>query len=322
VTSATLEFIHLASLVAVFLLAVFLLREVPSWTVIAIIGVTATFAAFVAIADFAGVSPVLELVRGLIPRSEESRAVGLFSNSNYFGFFAAQSLTLLVALLPRARPAGRLLIGAAVVIVATGLLLSFSRGALLGAGTGLLALVALRRPRLALALVVGAVLAVLVLYPVFLAFRLEISSGSADLKAYIDQQRSEHWREGALGAGIQMFLSAPILGLGFGMFQFLSPPYIGYSPATYSHDQWLDLLAEQGLVGVAFMLAIVASVVIALRRSTHPLRDAALAMLIAYAVESLFINSLTSVQISGPLFLVLAVVLARMPEGDQGRRGP
>jgi O-antigen ligase len=316
VTSATLEFIHLASGIGVFLVAVYLLRTVPSWPILAITGAMAVLAAVVAIADFAGVSPVLGLVGGLVPPSEESRAVGLFSNSNYFGFFSAQVLILLVATLSVVRPAGRILVGIAIATVTMGLVLTFSRGGLLGAGTGLLVLLALRRPRAALILLGVAVVAVVVLYPVFLALRLDVSAGSTDLAAYIDQQRSEHWREQALGAGIQMFLSAPIFGLGFGMFQFLSPPYIGYSPATYSHDQWLDLVAEQGLVGLGFMIAILTSTTVALRRSTHPLRYGALAMLAAYAVESLFINSLTSIQISGPIFLVLALVLARAPDDD------
>ena len=321
VTSGFLEFIHLASGVGVFIIAVYLFRTVPAWPILAILGATAVFAAVIAIGDFAGVSAILGLFRGLLPPAEESRAAGIFSNSNYYGFFSAQVLILLVGLLPQARPSGRVLAGIAIAVVGIGLAVSFSRGGFLGAGTGLFVLVALRRPRLALALLAAAIVAVLVLYPVFLALRLEVSAGSTDLKAYLDQQRSEHWREQAFGAGIAMFLSAPILGLGFGMFQNISPQYIGFSPATYSHDQWLDLVAEQGVVGLAFMLLIIATVVVALRRSSHPLRSAALAMVAAYAVESLFINSLTSIQISGPIFLVLGLVLAHRP-GDESRWRP
>jgi len=207
------------------------------------------------------------------------------------------------------------------VLVAIGLFLTLSRGGYLGAAVGLFALLALRRPRAALALAGAAVLAVLVLYPVFLALRLEISAGAADLGAYLDQQRSDHWRELAFGAGIQMFVGAPVFGIGFGMFQFLSPAYIGFSPATYSHNQWLDLLAEQGLVGAGFMAASLGSLLVALRRATSALRLGAMAMLAAYAVESLFINSLTSTQLSGPLFLVLAAALSRGPgEAPAGER--
>jgi O-antigen ligase len=313
-TSATLEFIHMASGVGVFLIAVYLFRTVPAWPILAITGAMATLAAIVAIADFGHVTSIVGLFSGLAPLPDEARAAGLFSNSNYFAFFSSQVLILLIAMLGTTRRASRLLVGVAVVAVAVGLALSLSRGGYLGAGTGLFVLLWLRNRRAAIALLVAAILAVLVLYPVFLAFRLTISAGSTDLSAYLDQQRSEHWREQAFGAGIQMFLGSPVLGVGFGMFQFLSPAFIGFSPATYSHDQWLDLLAEQGIVGVGFMLAIIASLMVALRHATHPLRNAAIAMLVAYAVESLFINSLTSIQISGTIFLVLALVLARRPD--------
>ena len=319
--SATLEFIHLASGVGVFLVAVYLFRTVPGWPIVAITVGVAVVAALVAIADFFAIGPVLELVSGLRPPSEEARAAGLFSNSNYFGFFSAQVLTLLVAMIPVTRRWGRMLTVLATIAVAVALALSLSRGAYVGAAVGVFVLIALRRPRMALALLGAAIIAVLVLYPVFLALRIEVSAGSTDPKAYLDLQRSEHWRQQAFGAGIEMFLSSPVFGLGFGMFQFLSPEFIGFSPATYSHNQWLDLLAEQGLVGVGFMLATLASLGVALRRSTHPYAAAAIAMVVAYAVESLFINSLTSIQASGPIFIVLALVLARRPDETlRGRR--
>jgi O-antigen ligase len=321
VSSATLEFIHLASGVGVFLLGVYLFRTVPVRPILRLLTVTAVLAALIAIAEFTGVGTLPSLLGGLGGTAGEGRAHSFFSNSNYFAFFSAQALVMLVELVAIERRARRATAAAAAVLVAIGLVLTLSRGGYLGGAVGLFVLLALRRPRAALALAGAAVLAVLVLYPVFLAFRLEISAGAADLGAYLDQQRSEHWRELAFGAGIQMFLGAPVFGIGFGMFQFLSPAYIGFSPATYSHNQWLDLLAEQGLVGMGFMLATLTGLVVALRRSTHALRLGALAMLAAYAVESLFINSLTSVQISGPLFLVLAAALSRGPaEGPAGER--
>ena len=315
--SATLELIHLASGVVTFMVAVYLLRRVPEGAILAILVVGAAVSGLVAIADFASIGPILSLVDGLRPASLESRAAGFFSNSNYLGFFAAQSVVLLVAVFALARGAARLLIGAAIVLILGGLVLSFSRGGLLGLAVGLFVLLALRRPRLALTLAIVTAALLVVVYPLFLQVRLEVSAGATDPRAYLDQQRSEHWREQALGAGIQMFLSAPVQGIGFGMFQVISPQYVGFSPATYSHDQWLDLLAEQGIIGLMFMAGIIVSLVIALRRSTHRLAPAALALLAAYAAESLFINSLTSIQISGTLFLVLAIVLARPEPGPE-----
>jgi O-antigen ligase len=119
----------------------------------------------------------------------------------------------------------------------------------------------------------------------------------------------ERARAVAIQAGLDLWRSQPLFGVGFGAFQFLSPQF-GATVATYSHNQWLSILAEQGIVGLSMILGIVLLTGATLWRSTHPLRATALAMLVAYMVGSLFINSGPDPQISSLTWIVLGAVFA------------
>jgi len=94
------------------------------------------------------------------------------------------------------------------------------------------------------------------------------------------------------------------------VFHFVSPAFVGASPATYSHNQYVNILAEQGVVGIAMVAGIVVMLLLRLWRSTHPLRGAAIAMICAYLIQSTFINSTTSFQISGLTWLTMAAALS------------
>ena len=112
-----------------------------------------------------------------------------------------------------------------------------------------------------------------------------------------------------MDAGVAMFLASPVFGVGFGVFQFLSPAYVGASQATASHNAYIQILAEQGLVGMLVVASFMVMLVVALIRSVSPLRGAALAMLSCYLIQSWFINSTTSIQVSGLTWLTMAAAL-------------
>jgi len=101
-----------------------------------------------------------------------------------------------------------------------------------------------------------------------------------------------------------------VFGVGYGAFHFLSPRFVGGSPVTYAHDWYVNVLAEQGVIGTIAFGAIVAWLVLAISRSDHPLRQTALALVTGYAVSSFFIDSVPSVSISIVAWLTAAAVLA------------
>ena len=96
-----------------------------------------------------------------------------------------------------------------------------------------------------------------VIYPAFLNARLNVSYGDAsDPNATIGQNESDLTRRIVFGAGISLFESSPIGGVGFGQFQFLSPLHVSGSDVTYPHNAYLRILAEQGILGVAAFIAL------------------------------------------------------------------
>jgi O-antigen ligase len=191
---------------------------------------------------------------------------------------------------------------------------------LLAAFAGLLVLVGLRSRRAAVALAIVGGLAAFALYPIFLEARIGGALTPGD--AY-DLLRSEQSRATVAAAAFAMFASSPLFGVGFGVFHFLSPAYTGVSAivATYSHNQVLNTLAEQGLVGIVLFAAVVLLATVALAKSRSPFRRGALAMGVTYLVLSLSVNSTTSFQSSSLIWLVMAAALAPVPseQADQDK---
>lgn len=157
------------------------------------------------------------------------------------------------------------------------------------------------------------------LYPAFLDARL---GGSVSPRESYDLAAGEGARETMATAGIAMFATNPVFGVGFGMFQFISPSYISgkATDTTYSHDQYLSVLAEQGIVGVLIVGSLIAITTVAVVRSTSPLRDTAIAMGATYLTVSLFLHTATVFQSSSLIWLVLAATLAGRPRGTMPRR--
>ena len=273
------------------------------------------------------------------------RAFGTFGQPNPFGGF--MGIALPVALmcacsqcqrLWRAwRGQHRLDRGAALcvaasclacLLIAAGLLASWSRGAWLGAAVALLAMLIALPRRVAhgvlLALLIAALVAVAWssgLLPDSIVSR--ITSFASDLVVVRDArgvnidpdnfaviERLAHWQ-----AALNMAADAPLLGAGLGSYEPLYTQYrlINWEAALgHAHNHYLNMLAETGALGLAayvgFWLAIIAATW-HLRR--HPDRDArfmAVGMLGSWLYiathslfDKLFVNN---------LFLHIGVLLA------------
>jgi O-antigen ligase len=111
-------------------------------------------------------------------------------------------------------------------------------------------------------------------------------------------------------AALPLFLSDPIFGVGFGLYHFASAIYLSGNPTTYAHSWYLDVLAEQGLVGV--VLAAIASWLLVVRvLRAPPMRLwLALAILVAYAIGCAFTESPPYLPTSGVAWLAVGGALA------------
>lgn len=317
--SAALQVIRIGTAVGIFAVAVYLFRWLSPAPVLAVALLGATIAAALALGAYVDPGLVAPLDGVLSEAASAGRASGGFSNANYLGFFMTQASILAVGLWPATRRGHRPLLAIAIALVVAALVFSFSRNAYLGVIVGLTALTATRSPRAAVVLLIASVVAAVVLYPAFLEAR--VGGDVLDPDAIGQREQSENWRRLALGAGFSLFLTAPLFGVGFGVFHHLSPPYIGASPATYSHNAFVQVLAEQGLVGSIMVGVIGIALLVSLARTQTVLGRTALAMFIAYLVQSLFINSFTSLHISGLTWLTTAAAVSAMGRRPMGREG-
>jgi O-antigen ligase len=282
--------------------------------ILATVLVSATIAALVGIGAFLVGPSVGVPIHGLLSLEVfDTRAFGPFYNSNYLGFFVTQSLLLAIGWAVVSRGVGRILLFALAAIAAAALVATFSRGSLIGAAVGIVLLAFMHSRRMAVVALALVAVGVVVLYPIFLGTRLDITFGDTSSLAYADQTRSEQWRLASIAAGWGLFKEQPIFGIGFGAFHFLSPWFVGSSPVTYAHDWYVDVIAEGGIVGSVMFAAISIWLVVALWRADHPLRNTALAMTAAYAVSSFFIDSVPAIPVSIVTWLTIAAVLAPRP---------
>ncbi len=273
----------------------------------------AVFAAALAVVTFT--APATGLLGNLLGVSDANgRVVGPFADPNYFGLFEATAITAATALVLVVRSTtARLLLAGVILVIALSMIVSLSRGAMLAALVGLLGLAVSRSWRLGAFAVVAALVLVLFAYPWFVQWRVTADSGGVSAQAYTVLAQSDEGRIAAGLAGPQMFLTSPILGIGFGHYPFVSAHYVGYS--IESHDWYMNVLAEQGLAGIVLWLSMLISTGVALWRSTRAARLVGISVLATYAVGSAFLQPPDSVQTSA--FAVIAIAAALV-----GRWGP
>lgn len=260
--------------------------------------------------------------------SQTGRLAGLF-DPNYFAASLLPALLVALFLLLAPGPRrGRILVGAVAAIDLIAFVLTQSRGGLVGLGVALVAAVALAgraRPRvLALVLVIAA--AGLGYYVLAAPSHVTSSSSSG---------RSDEWRI----AG-RMFAGHPLGGVGLGNFGVVEP---SYSTQTLNldrvrfvvnfrqrvHNTYLEVAAEEGVVGVALLLLVLGA---AIRYSGRSLAGLARARdelepwargLVAGAVGMLTAYFFLSAQWEKQLWLVLGLlavvpaVVRRPAEGEE-----
>jgi putative inorganic carbon (hco3(-)) transporter len=206
-----------------------------------------------------------------------------------------------------------MLYGVSTIIIAAGLLVSWSRGAWIGFGGALVMLLIFAPPHrwmgialVTLGLVGGLFAAQIGLLPASVVSRL--SDFSQDLTSiqdvrgqvisdanYAVLERLAHWQ-----AAVGMATDHPWLGIGFGSYETAYPQYQLMNwrfPLGHAHNYYLNLLAETGIIGLIGYLAawitIFGLTIRALRRATGLRWGLALGLLGTWthlSVHSLFDN--------------------------------
>ncbi len=292
--------------------------------------------------------------RGFLLFGSYMRAYGTFAQPNPYGGYLGLLLPLAYAialtqwrawLRPAGRPAlvDRLLWPlalAAGAIMAAALVMSWSRGALLGliAGAGLAALALARRAWPAFLGVALLLLATLPIWgplaPTSYLARLDNTTAylGQDLALVeIDDdnfaiiERLAHW-----DAAWQMFSRSPWLGVGIGQYAVVYPEVAlprWQDPLGHAHNYYLHTLAETGLLGLAAYLTLLASALALAWRRTRAagpwpraLALGALGMLghllVHSAVDNLYVQDLYLLvaMILGMLVVPLPATQPRMDE--------
>jgi O-antigen ligase len=230
------------------------------------------------------------------------RLTGLGLNPNYVG--AALALPL-VAAAGLARFSRSWLWLMPAVVCACALLETRSRGAFVMAAAGLTCVLLAARPLRYKVLIAVAVLTFTAMLPGTLGSmegNLTGSRTATELTA-----NSEVRMQAALLA-VRVALDHPLRGIGYAMF----PEYARSSSALgiyiNTHNDYLRLAAESGLVTLVLLLALL-WLGLARRYTAHHVVLQALG--VAYATGLLFANALTDLVISTPFWISLGCLLAR-----------
>jgi O-antigen ligase len=244
--------------------------------------------------------------------ADANRGIGPFGNPNYFGVFEAIGIVTAVGLMFGTRSVRlRWVLLAASVVLGIGVALSLSRGAIIALAAGLACLAFSRaRARIAVGIAAGLLVAGVVLFPIFLDWRLSITDGSDSAASYSALAQSDAGRQGAVLAGPQLFLTSPLFGIGWGHYSEMSVQFTGPGNSIVAHNWYMSVLAEQGTVGIVLTTMLLVALVAALRTRPRFPRSVGFGALGAYAVGSLFLEAPTTFETSVLPILVIVAALA------------
>ena len=191
-------------------------------------------------------------------------------NQNDFAFILATSLPLMFFLLSGSRLLQRVIVLGAIGLSSAAILLSLSRGALVGIAAGFIVFVLTDRRRLKVVLTAGAlgvIATVLVIHSNPQRFHQALF-----LKQQVAQE-NETTRLQAWDAAGRLATDHPLLGVGPGNFQFfynkLTGWPVGSLTLTVAHNALLDVAAE---LGIAAMCLLALYLVLSFTRLTAELR--------------------------------------------------
>jgi len=189
---------------------------------------------------------------------------GPFINHNHFAGYLELVMPLGFALFLYLASKARdslsqvLLAGLGAIIMAAGIVISLSRGGILGASTSIIVLLVLARSRRSLkkATVLLMAAGVIVSCSIALAAWDRVEDRFAEIGQERKIIRPDIWRD-----SLKVIGDFPIIGTGLGTFGRIYPVYqTKYSTLTFEHaeNDYIEILTDTGAIGLACLLALVA----------------------------------------------------------------
>ena len=198
------------------------------------------------------------------------------------------------------------------MILATAVLITLSRGALITALVGLAAVGLTQSRKVAISVVLLSLAGVFIVYPAFVDWRLTNLLGSASAAAFQATAESDAGRLTGALAGFSLFLTSPLFGVGFGRYLAAAVQIPGVSNSA--HNWYTYMLGEQGIVGALLYISVLASLIPGLRKLPSRPRTVGISMLAAFAAACLFLEVPTSFQTFAiPAIVVVASLVGRWP---------
>ena len=287
--------------------------------------------ALIAIAEATRIQPVSGWIAavhgGDIPIGDVPRAAATLSHPNEAAMFLELSLPLLVAWAWTSSTRWRKPISLAALGTLLAIALTFSRAGIAAAIAALAVLgwVAIRRPARGNVLLLGVVALAL---PLALGWASLMDPGLEHrLSAGIDESslqqpsRVDFWF-----TAFAMARDHPWLGVGPDNFRWLFSAYSGVAAnnlGTHAHNQYLESLADTGILGLASFVWVVAALTLAAARqlrlaaSDWPWRAALLASLTAWLVHAGLDDFERFWPTDVAFWLIVGLVLCRPPTASQ-----
>ncbi len=201
-------------------------------------------------------------IRGITVRATDHRSAGPIGDPNFYGLILAAIVPLaLMRLRDERQGLLRLAAGLSVLLLVAGLVLTYSRGDILTLGVALLAFAVLTRVRvrhMAIALAVAVPIAV-TFVPGSYWQRLSYLTATLSQSPGAVSDASLNKRAAAGEVALAIFGDHPFLGVGADNYSAVYFPYARQlnvpDAASYSHDIYLQVAAETGLLGLVPYLA-------------------------------------------------------------------
>jgi PST family polysaccharide transporter len=201
-------------------------------------------------------------IRGITVGSTDHRSAGPIGDPNFYGLILVAIVPLaLMRLRDERQGLLRLAAGLSILFLVAGLVLTYSRGDILTLGVALLAFVVLTRVRLA-----HIAVALVVVLPIAVTFvpasywqRLSYLTTTFSQSPGAVSDASLNKRAAAGEVALAIFGDHPFLGVGADNYSEVYFPYARQlnvpDAASYSHDIYLQVAAETGLLGLIPYLA-------------------------------------------------------------------
>lgn len=114
-----------------------------------------------------------------------------------------------------------------------------------------------------------------------------------------------------------MFFESPLFGIGLG--RYIEESQVGLS----SHNWYVSVGAEMGVVGIVLWVLFIASIIIGLRNAQPSARTVGYSILAAWTAASLTLEVPAAYQVTGPTLIILAsAVAARWPVSSDATQLP